>query len=350
MIYVFCPYGLISGGPDALHQLVYYLNKLNFGAKLVYCDIDKHSFSIPHCYSCYINDYEIIKEIRTGEKDILIFPETLWFLHESFLLGHKFLWWLSVDNNVKSGNLFAKLKIIFKKIFNKKQLQKFLHKKNKITYFKNFIKNKKFDFKNDIFEKHLCASYYAYNYVKENTTKNASLLIEPLSLVFLDKVEEKYSFDFLDCRSDIVLYNPAKNYQFTKGIIKSLKNKVIFKPISGYSQEELIKIYQNSKLYIDFGWFPGAERIPKEAVINGCAILTGKYGASGYDGDVPIPNNYKIEARNENIDLIKKTIIDMLNNYNTINADFDRYRSVVRSLEKNFISQITDIFGGFYGR
>ena len=57
-IYVFCPNDFVSGGPDALHQLVYYLKSLGCDAEMVYFAFsDRHNFAIPDAYSKYISHF-----------------------------------------------------------------------------------------------------------------------------------------------------------------------------------------------------------------------------------------------------------------------------------------------------
>ena len=85
--------------------------------------------------------------------------------------------------------------------------------------------------------------------------------------------------------------------------------EIEFHALQGYNQKQLLELYRNSKVYMDFGTFPGAERVPKEAVVNGCSVLTGLYGASGYYNDVPLPKEYKIEANVKNLPLIKEKLL-----------------------------------------
>ena len=117
-----------------------------------------------------------------------------------------------------------------------------------------------------------------------------------------------------------------------------------FEALRGLTQEQLIEIYETSKLYIDFGAFPGAERISKEAVLFGCAVITGKRGASGFHGDVPIPEEYKFGKPKKQINEIVEKIRHVLKNYEKVNSDFDEYRNTVLNLEENFIRSLKQIF------
>ncbi|MCX7738527.1 MAG: hypothetical protein N2Z80_03840 [Hydrogenothermaceae bacterium] len=66
----------------------------------------------------------------------------------------------------------------------------------------------------------------------------------------------------------------------------------------------MIDILKKAKVYIDFGNHTGKDRIPREAAMLECCVITGRRGIAKYREDVPIPENYKIEDKVENIPLI----------------------------------------------
>jgi len=337
-VYVFCPYGTETGGPEALHQLVYYINKISHIAKIVYIDIAKKNKQIPSAYKVYVSDYLLLEDIVDNEDNIIICPETTISFLNKFEKCKKYIWWLSVDNNTNNKKK-KKIQRVITKIFDINTYKKIFTGKYSIKKINTFIKNKNYVFDNeDKSITHLCASYYAYDYVSKKTKNKCLLLIEPISLFYLQ--QGKYLESSI--RKDVVLYNPAKNYKFTKKIVK--KNKSIkFLPLKGYSQKELLELYRTSKLYIDFGTFPGAERIPKEAVYNGCVVITGKNGASKFYEDVPLPESNKIESKIKNIPLISKKIIDVLRDYPNEIKKCSEYVKTVDNLESNFIKQIQTI-------
>ena len=339
-IYVLIPYGLVTGGPDALHQLVYYLNKLKFNACAVYLGASKNE-EIPKQYKTYINDYLLIDEVIDDKDNIIVIPEFISYLKRDFKKSRVFIWWLSVDYNLNKTSIFYKMFFFFtiplRLIKNKRKGYRWI-----LSNFKNAIKKEKYSFKNESNNvTHLCASYYAYDYVSSRSKNGFYLCIEPISKFFLEKSSDGISYSD---REDIVLYNPAKCGEFVEKIIERAPN-IKFVALKGMSQSQLIDYYKKAKVYIDFGPFPGAERMPKEAVLFGCTILTGKNGASAFYGDVPILNNYKIESKIENITLIISKIGYMIENYESIILDFEDYKNTVLKLEDNFINQLKAIFG-----
>ena len=125
-------------------------------------------------------------------------------------------------------------------------------------------------------------------------------------------------------KENLVLYNPSKGYEITLKIKKLLPD-IKFIELKGLSRNNLNKLFQKAKLYIDFGNHPGKDRLPREACINGCCIIVGKNGSASYFEDVPISDNYKFD--NSDLTGIKNRILDIFENYEERSLDFTFYRS-----------------------
>jgi hypothetical protein len=106
----------------------------------------------------------------------------------------------------------------------------------------------------------------------------------------------------------------------------------------------VIKTLQKAKVYIDFGNHPGKDRIPREAAILGCCVITGKRGSAAFFEDVPIPDEYKFEDKEKNIPKIIDKIKDCLENYEKRYEDFDYYREVIKNEPQKFIEDLRKIF------
>ena len=131
-------------------------------------------------------------------------------------------------------------------------------------------------------------------------------------------------------RSNVVLFNPTniKLTRFQRTVMARATTElgVQFRPLEGYTRQELIDIFQHSKLYIDFGVFSGRERLPREAVMCGCCILTSDSGAARSFIDEPIPATYKVSEVDEAIAMINY----VLHNYDRCKLDFNEYRKTLR--------------------
>ena len=93
-----------------------------------------------------------------------------------------------------------------------------------------------------------------------------------------------------------------------------------------------------SQLYIDFGHHPGKDRMPREAAIRNCMVMTSKLGSAGNDIDVGIPENYKFTSNDESLEKISKSIHYALDNYLNEIHKFEKYRETIRN-EYNTMKQ-----------
>lgn len=327
IIYIFCPPNVVTGGPEALHQLRYYLEKEGYKAYIVY----NHTgiMTPPQRYKQYDVKTISYRNIEDKSKHILVVPEHYTYYLNYYHHIRKAVWWLSYlqYDGLKSFSERIKLALVnFVKVFLN------VCKKDK------YVIRKAAKLTDDII--HLCGSKYAYDMIQcKHHIKNPMMLVEPISKDFL----EYGMADNLTAKSrcDIIAYNPAKPSEIMSRLL--LHNEFTFVPLKGMSPTDLMKLYRKIKLYIDFGKFPGPERIPKEAVYNGACILVGKQNAAKNDFDVAIPNKYKIEDIN-NEELIVENIKNILNDYDGCIKDFQYFRSKIDKLEETFIISIHQVF------
>ncbi len=341
-IYVFCPNDFVTGGPEALHQIVFYLNEIGYDAQIVYFAFtEKHIFAIPEAYKSYVSCFITEKEYVDDYGNIAILPENAVNKLKYVKKSKALIWWLSVDNNRNRSSFFWKM-FFFVTLPARVVKNWDYYKKRFAESIEKTLQMKLYDFKAEPQNvEHICASHYAYDFVSKKTKHKTNLCIEPISKIFLEKYNEsKGKMDSME-RKDIILYNPRKSGAFVEKLAKCAPDLNFF-PLKGMSQEELIETYKISKLYIDFGPFPGAERIPKEAALFGCCVITGRNGASNYYSDVPIPDEYKFADYEGQVDQIIEKMRDILMNYETKKSDFDAYRNTVLALEQNFMRSLKE--------
>ena len=332
-VFIACPANSATGGPELLHQLGYnFINDLNVNAFMYYYNYDKSTFKTPvHPeYEMYKVPYVLdIEEKDDCERNILIVPETI----ETLLLFLKYkkirkgVWFLSVDNyyfhyyfydnRIKKRSFFSNLYIEYK-----------LEKLFKIYNYKNDNLLKLADF-------YMTNSYRGMNWFRDLTP--LYYLSEYLNPEFLKTQTD------LSKKENMVTYNPKKGLHFTKKIIKSAKD-IKFAPLINMSREEVIEILQRTKVYIDFGNHPGKDRLPREAAILGCCVITGKRGSAAFFEDVPILDEYKFEDKEENIPKIVEKIKDCFINFEERYKDFEYYRHVIKNEPRKFIEDLRKIF------
>lgn len=328
-IYIMAESTSTSGGPESLHQLTYILRKKGYDSYIYY--VDRAVDEVAEKFSQY--EIKIAQTIEDNSHNILIVPESYTEELAKYKNINKAIWWLSLDfykNNlwINRTMLFCKdhrlPNILFPIIFT------FLMITNKLKF--NLYRFKDVD---NIY--HLYNCEYVNNYLIEHgvTEEKKSYLCGPLRSEYFDILNNKK-------RENIVLYNPKKGMEFTKKIIEYNKNKNIrFIALQNMTPQQIRNLMIKSKVYIDFGYFPGPERIPREAAMMGLNIITSNLGSAQNQDDVPIPQDFKFSLDNGNLSNISKLIDMMINEYEKYNSYFSKYRNKVIEQKNRFESDIT---------
>eukprot|EP00540_Astrosyne_radiata_P019164 CAMPEP_0116843322 /NCGR_PEP_ID=MMETSP0418-20121206/12022_1 /TAXON_ID=1158023 /ORGANISM="Astrosyne radiata, Strain 13vi08-1A" /LENGTH=163 /DNA_ID=CAMNT_0004474059 /DNA_START=20 /DNA_END=511 /DNA_ORIENTATION=- len=132
-------------------------------------------------------------------------------------------------------------------------------------------------------------------------------------------------------RSIDVLFNPIKGIHYTDEIRNRSGKAMGFRPIGGgldgrirISPEEVRSLLKQAKIYIDFGPHPGMDRLPREAALAGCVVVTNTEGAAFYEKDVPLPAKYKVKKFD--VEIIHKLLTDILKHFEERTQDLKEYR------------------------
>jgi len=332
-IYVHCPAGIVSGGAELLHQLVSYLRDNNRDAYIVYYGNFKHE--IPTDYNKY--NIACTDKIEDIDNNIEVIFEACFnkiFLNKN---TQKILWWLSVDNFYRCSYSYLTINNIMRwsvkdgiKILCKKIYYLLIKRKN---LFKNTLSLKKLSKLNFI---NAYQSEYAQNYLQNAGFKQTIALKDYINT-------EHCNSSSIENKENIVLYNPKKGLKYTQKLIK-LSPHLNWIPIENMSRKEVIELMKRAKVYVDFGFHPGKDRLPRECAMNGCCIITGRKGSANFYEDVPIKNKYKFNEKKSSKKDIIKLIEWILNNYKTALKDFDFYRHSISLEKKEFENQISNIF------
>ena len=288
-IYIACPANVATGGPELLHQLCHKLRKKGYISYMYYYG-RKSANPVHERYEKYKTQF--VDYIEDNKNNIIIVPEVNINLLKKFKNIKKSIWWLSVDNYFISKN----------------------SKRNKIKTIFGLLN---FDYR----EKNI---YYLSDY---------------LNSIFIEESKNNTKFE----KKNNVLYNPKKGYEFTKKIIDRSKD-LNWVPLENLKPEEMSNLMMESKVYIDFGNHPGKDRIPREAAISGCCIITGKRGSAKYKDDVYIEDEFKFNDSEENIDSIISKINYLIENYENETKKFDLYRDRISKEEIVFEKDIDKIF------
>jgi len=336
-IYIFCPADTVTGGTELLHQLADTLISINKEAYVIYT---KNNNIINQVIPEPFKKYNIKTTVKPDFKDenIFIVPETAIYLLNNIPKGKKMIWWLSVDNFFlcKSCTAFSYFYFIYKNKLSAlfhlcKQYIGDIIKKREHLLFQNVRLNK--------LEKtiiHLYQSEYARDFLKKRGFKKLFPLKDYINDDYIDN-NNSYN------KKNIVIYNPKKGFDFTKQLIAK-NSSINWLPIQNMNRQQVKDAMKSSKIYIDFGNHPGMDRMPREAALCGCCIITGKNGSAKYFEDVPISNDYKFSQNKNTINEIINKIIYIFSNYENVQHDFELYRKFISVQKTTFIQNVKEIF------
>lgn len=339
-IYVAATAAIATGGPELLHQLVYRLRSdLSLDAFMYYLPTD-HAKPVHEAYKEYGNPF--VKSIDDREQNVLIVPEvySLASVLTKFKNIRKILWWLSVDNfytsmyihrhwtnlPIRGINKLARM-LRINQPFDLSRVALYAYRKYNL---------RGIPFLDNIYL-HLVQSEYARCHLIKKGVKNIAYLSDYLNKNFLETRTD------LSKKENVVVYNPRKGIKFTRKILRAAP-KINFVPIMGMNRDEVIEVLQRAKVYIDFGNHPGKDRLPREAAILNCCVITSKRGSAQYFEDIPIPQEYKFEDKERNIPNIIKKIEDSFVNFEQNNEHFEHYREVIKAEPRKFVNDLERIF------
>ncbi|MCX8525793.1 hypothetical protein OF897_17905 [Chryseobacterium formosus] len=326
VIYILCPANFATGGPEALHQLGEQLNQLGFNAQMSYLENDHGTLENPVHESYKKYNVPIAEKIINDQDNFLILPETytcfLW--DEEYKNLNKIVWWLSVTNYLIS------LEDHFSQYRHLKNF-KFKHYFNKypIPTIKRMKKTKKLY--------HLAHSYFSVDFLAKNKLEKIGQISDYMSESF------RKGGDYSLQKENIIIYNPKKNDEFLEKI-KEKNSQFTWLALENMTPEEVSENMKKAEVYIDFGYHPGKERMPRESCMMDCCLIIGKKGSAAFKEDMPIDEKYRFEFDEKNIPQISKIIDYCINQYDDASQDFKSYKNILLKEKETFIKDIQTVF------
>lgn len=344
--YIICPAKTSTGGPKHLHQLGAELRNLNKKIFMVYYPACKED-PVHQNYKHY--NLPFVNQIEDKEKNILIVPEVndSISLSKNYKYIQKVLFWMSLDfffiTNYRNLPKYIKslIKAPFNLIYNFNEFTK--NRFGNITfarYLKNIYLNIPFIniVKKKEFKLNLSQSYYQYSILKSKNVYS-EFLNDFINTEFF-KASKRIS---LADKENFICYNPSKSSNFMDRFIK-MNSDLNFIPLQNYSMKEIIEILSKSKIYMDFGFHPGVDGLPRESAILKNCVITNKEGSAFYSKAVPIDSRYKFEEKKKNLVKIRNLINYIFNNYDKEIENFNLYVDQLKNEESNFKIQVKKIF------
>jgi len=118
-------------------------------------------------------------------------------------------------------------------------------------------------------------------------------------------------------------------------------NFLHFVAIKNLSKEQVVELLIFSDLYLDLGFFPGKDRLPREAITLSCPVLLAKRGSARYETDFSLNKKYLIDLNQTNPKSVFEIIINILSIPKSDNLKAQKAFKTMVSLEKlNFQDEV----------
>jgi len=324
---IYCPQGVVTGGPEALHQL---------GAALIQAGFDARMYYFPpspsnHCMEKYLH-YAVPQTQQVDDRpdEVIVLPETATHFLWQFQKAQVLIWWLSVDNHPayqRPSSLRKRCKLWWNLRFGK-GFAYFFQKHERLT--------------------HAWQSEYARQALLRRGIRDTLPLTDYISPAIWAGGERSEG-----PREPVVLYNPKKGYKFTKRLISHCSSRLPrlrFVALAGFSESELQALMRRASMYIDFGEHPGRDRIPREAAACGCVVITGRKGSAANEIDVPLPPQYKIDQdRWGALGRVARMLEAVLQDPDTHRRQQEPMREAVRAQHRVFLEEAAALGRRFAG-
>lgn len=334
-IYVAIPDGETKGGVESLHQFVAGCRDIGYEAYAYYFNRKHTMTQIPEPMRAKYN-LQVAEVIEDVAENIIVFPEMYTYPLRKFHHIKKCVWFLSLDYYLESDPVYKakgslkrrKLPMILMPLAVTAMAVMTTSSFRRIRIYKDKIP----------FYLYNCE--YAHNYIKRVCSYSyfAHYLCGPIDDIYFKPLNIK--------KEKIVSYNPKKSTGYTNKLIERVsmaRPDILFVPIKNMTIEEVYSLLGRSAVYMDLGKFPGPERIPREASMMKCNIITSTMGSAGdNDIDVPIKSEYKFDLIDSNMEKIRDLIIDMVDNYDLYVDSFDEYRQKVIEQKQRMYSDIKE--------
>lgn len=287
-----CPLSYVTGGTEALHQLVDAINGCGGKAYIVYYIGSRLGVRAPKPLKLQVYDAPVVTSVKDVPENQIVVPEVDSHLLSLFANCRKSIWWLSF-NHFGQGVFHFDANII-----------------------------------------HYCQSRYVHSELKVRGISNLAMLSDYIHLRERQKPVSKL---------DMITYSVVKSKNNYQGLIDELSLKYKVLEIKGLSSKKINQILGRSKVFLDFGPQPGKDRLPREAASHDNIVLTTNQGAARHFEDIGIDNEFKC-LDSINLQELTDFIEDCVVNYNDKIKSQKPYREQIKMDKAVFTSEVKELF------
>jgi hypothetical protein len=260
-----CP-AMTSGGPEAIHQASQVLTQQGIPSDIAYYGVDG-SLTVRDgrlecvpptenpCLTAYA-EYEpaVCRTALLRPHHLIVLPEVLAGQFSGFGRATVAIWWLSVDNAFQTVDQAVPRAVLTSRTL-----------------------------------KHLHQSAYAADFLARAGV--------PASLPLGDFTTAQFTAYVPTAPNPepAIAHNPAKGGDLATAFFAA-HPELSEAPVRGMSRVQTAEMLRRTMLYVDFGHFPGKDRLPREAAASGTIVFLRDVGAGSYHDDFPVPDFFRFSA------------------------------------------------------
>ena len=308
---VVSPAGATSGGSECLHQFGRAVAVTGADISMYYLGDRPGQRKSADWFAHY--GLRVLDELTDDINQIVVVPEVLTKVSNDFIKSRCAIYWLSVDN------FFRRKRVnVFRDFINTLNLKRYRLFMSQMHRFDHLSQS---HYATAFLNGHGLESFFVGDYLNDDFLEQS----KHLNLDASQKLNQ-------------ICYNPAKGSAHVEKLIR-LDNSLKFLPIRNMTRSEVIDCLRVSKVYLDLGIHPGKDRIPREAALMGCCVVTSNLGSAANDIDVPIDEAFKFNVGkyNEIPKLIRKIFAD----YPMFEKKFAGYRSQIKFEKEKFHNNVS---------
>jgi hypothetical protein len=334
IIYIVCPTDTVSGGVNSLHILCQALVQNNFNAQMYYLGNHPQFFKNPIIQNFNVPYSDTLVD---NESSLIIVPETLTTFFGNYVLAQKMVYWLGIYFFFKTPPHrfplnFKPIRKIFQCSSYYGQSKNFFHQLAKKV---NYWNKAAIPIWNST-TFHMSNSFYVADFIKSKGLEYVWVLHNPVR-------KEFYEFAPSPEREKCIIFGPKTSSGLIRFVNKKFPGFSCVR-LKGLSAQQTIDFYRKSILFIELGSFSGRDRMPREAVLSGCVILTSRSGSAAFYQDLQLDNYYKIDTYKSYKSTLISKINDIVNDYNSHYSNMNTYLNYLKFEYAQFNNTTKEVF------
>lgn len=329
-VYVLYPRGIRTGGPEAMHQLVDSLRRQGQDAFLVPRPGTEHNERVA-AYRDY--DAPEASVVPDEQRTAVVASEDVPTLLAPYRRTERFLWWLSVDNSTRFRD---ERRMLDRAVVDPLSPRQRARARAAARW---HSVQRRVSGETALYRsvRHLTQSQYAWSYLFSR------LDVLPSALSDYTDAASIQAGPPAGQRDRSVAYNPTKSRALME-TMRARRPDLRYVALEGFDRAGLLEALRGVAVYLDLGYHPGKDRLPREAALAGAVSVVARRGAGAFWGDVPTPWQHKVSPEGDIVANAIEVVDQVLGDPERFSLEQAGYRDEIRRERMTFDDEARRIF------